>query len=269
MLGSSAAFGVGATGDSRTVPSFLAGTTGISFLNLGIRSGNSLQEVEASLAFIDHAGVVVVLSGFNVLLSCMQSLGEFDLFAPLFQEETLLKMRDYSLRDFKRFFKKRRMPHPGRHVVATGDTGIQQPRAGVSSAQRPDTKSQVENALSVFRRDIGHLAQPCRGPRRLVMAIQPFAPIAKPEISPEEEELFALSPGAESSSYDATMARLRETWPAYVTALMGICRELGVCVIDLNALEYPGWCFVDLVHMTDRGYEVAAKAIDSQLKGMA
>ena len=43
------------------------------------------------------------------------------------------------------------------------------------------------------------------------------------------------------------------------------CAELGVPFVDLSQATYTGWCFVDRIHMTDRGYEAAAAAIEELL----
>ena len=40
------------------------------------------------------------------------------------------------------------------------------------------------------------------------------------------------------------------------------CASSGVPFDDLSEGEYEGWCFVDRVHMTDRGHDAAAAMLE-------
>lgn len=59
---------------------------------------------------------------------------------------------------------------------------------------------------------------------------------------------------------------MKELWPKYVDQLIDVCHGMGIDVIDLNKIQYPGWCFIDPVHMIDIGYEKVAEHISGNIK---
>ncbi|MEU5387174.1 hypothetical protein ABZ391_25450, partial [Kitasatospora cineracea] len=89
LLGGSFTFGVGATGDGHTIAARLSRTRSERWLNLGIRAGNSSQELASVLPFALDAARVVVCSGVNNLVAGLQSNGRDDLFGPLFFEDAV------------------------------------------------------------------------------------------------------------------------------------------------------------------------------------
>ena len=40
------------------------------------------------------------------------------------------------------------------------------------------------------------------------------------------------------------------------------CADAGIPFVDLSRAPYEGWCFVDRVHMTDRGHDTAAAMLE-------
>ena len=67
MLGGSYVFGVGATRDEYCLPSQLH------FTNLGIRAGNSTQQLIASIPWLKAANTIIVCDGLNNLVANIQA----------------------------------------------------------------------------------------------------------------------------------------------------------------------------------------------------
>ena len=55
---------------------------------------------------------------------------------------------------------------------------------------------------------------------------------------------------------------LETHWGDYAGALQEGCAAAGIPFLDLSRAEYEGWCFVDRVHMNDRGHDVAAAMLE-------
>lgn len=255
LLGGSAAFGVGAGADDRTIASLLSRRLGCSFLNAGIRSGNSTQELVSALPFVAQADRVVVYTGNNTLLACLQSLGRFDIFAPLFQEETLARMGLLSLRSYRQMFRRGTLPdHLAEGQVCTPPTG-----------PAPSPRQAAAQALSIQTRDMELLRRLCEPSAELTVVIQPFALTAKADLTEEEEHLFDLLFKSKRESYALNKERMAELWPPYIEELTRACRNAGIHLIDANQCSLEGWCFIDPVHMTDRGYAAVSDYIVEHL----
>jgi hypothetical protein len=249
VLGGSFVFGVGATSDAATLPSRLAHLTGVPYLNLGIYAGNSLQELVASIPFLEKARTVVVCSGINNVFSSVQSLGHNELYGPLFFEGALATLG--------------RTPIPD--LVAEGADASAPPAEGGDAARvvpstdtAGDLQARLDGALRRQLRDLSVLAGAVRG--RLLFCLQPFADPALRDPSPQEQRLYDLAQERQGSW---TRARdfVAASWEAHTERLARGCGRLGVDFVDLPARAFTGWSFNDRVHMTDHGYAQAADLV--------
>jgi lysophospholipase L1-like esterase len=50
-------------------------------------------------------------------------------------------------------------------------------------------------------------------------------------------------------------------WAGYVERLRAAAEAVGADFVDLNTTPLEGWCFVDRVHMNDRGHRLVAEPI--------
>jgi hypothetical protein len=261
VLGSSFVFGVGATSDHETLVSHLNAILPYAFLNLGVRAGNSTQELVAAIPFVERADCIIVCSGINNLLVNLQSLGLNELFGPFFGEGTYEPLRNRPLAEIS-------------SVVAGGTSGLGLKRLARESLERmrprrktprrvttgagTDLAAHVDRAIRLQGRDLRLLARARRPGSTLLFAAQPFAPCCPRTPLPEERLLFDITDRAEGAEWEVTRDALIKLWPGYVAALRQICMDEGLPFLDLNACELSGWAFVDRVHMTDAGYRQAA-----------
>jgi len=274
VVGSSMVFGVGATSDGETLASHLNGMLPQSFLNLGIRAGNSTQELIAAVPFLERAECIIVCSGINNLLLNLQSLGLNELFGPFFEEGSYEELRGRTIAEVANLAAGRAGGLGGRRLALEGlrrftgrlTAGRRHAAAQGDGPLTPDEcERRLTRALELQRRDLRILARARRPASGLLFAAQPFAPVCHTNLSPEEQALFEMTehlggPGAEIVTTTMTML-----WPRYVAAMRQVCSEEGVAFADVADVELKGWSFVDRVHMTDAGYRQVAAFLASQV----
>jgi hypothetical protein len=255
VLGGSFTFGVGATSDRHTIPAHLARLTGQQWLNLGIRSGNSSQELAAALPLADSARRIIVCSGVNNLVAALQTTQRSGYFAPLFFESACAAVGKVAIHDLVESLE-RRGPAASLRAL-TGPRG----RAPALSP-RPEELTLAQRrdlALSRQVRDLRALGR-LAGTERVTFCAQPFADELT-RSHPAEQALFRAHDRRQGTRWQQVRTFALACWPDYVARLNGACSEAGIAFLDLPADGFTGWSFVDRVHLTDDGYEQAARLI--------
>ena len=224
---------------------------------------------------MQHTEHLVIVTGVNNLVTWFQNTGENDLFAPLFGEHVIKRLAELPLASLAAL-----ADDPlhavtswgllralmGRISCRTQSSELKKPM-GIASKPSGPTRAQLANAaeraLAQQTRDIEMLIRAGSPSMTTLLAAQPFLPTAGGKRSEEELELCELWDGLERDreQWNLLKAWLTETWPQYVSRLAGVAEQMGVEFVDLNALPYRGWSFVDHVHLTDHGYQQAAVAI--------
>jgi hypothetical protein len=276
ILGGSFVFGVGATDDQHTIVSALNAASGISFLNLGIRAGNSTQELISTIPFLANADYVLVCSGVNNLVVSVQSTGENDVYGPLFSEGLLTKLAQYpdsellkrlSLQDVGTTFLLNLLRKRIQNVLfgkLDGQKLGQRANFKHGDSER-DLDAVCEAAVDRTQRDLTLLAGACAGKSKLIFALQPFASVMPKKLSSEERQLFAITDKMQYQHWQMLKDELVRLWPTYASRLTEICAELDVPILDLSQAAYDGWVFVDRVHMNDAGYFQSAQHVAKEL----
>jgi hypothetical protein len=274
VLGGSFVFGVGATCDERTVVSGLNMRSEHCFVNLGIRAGNSTQELIAAIPFLEQAECAVIASGMNTLVAGLQSAGENELFGPLFDEEAMARIGDVGIQDLTKLLEDRTSETAVRlllRVLRQRLKGRVTPNGGRAPASsrfgaRPvDFPRAAERALERHRRDLRIVARALPRGARCVFAAQPFAESSGKALTVEENRLFEAADGLQDARWARLREFLRNEYPSYVNRLGKMCRHENVTFIDLNDAPLTGWSYVDRIHLTDRGYEQIAVRLAGDL----
>lgn len=298
LLGSSFSFGVGASDDSHTIAAELWRRTGVPYVNLALRAGTSIQELVAALPFAERPTTFVVCSGLNNLAAA--GLDYFlaergrrvdPLFGPMYDEGHLHTLTGFAIPQLARLardplgtvdegplrkeLRKRRRARirrrvgPVRRLVkrVRGRFARPAPARARRSADMPEEQFDevVADAAARQLRDLRHLRRLVPGEARVVFGLQPTAWSTTKEWSPEEVELFDLLDLIQPLRWKRLKHLLETRWASYGAMLEQGCSEAGVPFVDLSRGEYSGWCFVDRVHMTDRGYETAAAVLEGMV----
>src|SRR5262249_36509139 len=96
----------------------------------------------------------------------------------------------------------------------------------------------------------------------VIFALQPFATFLRKKMSPEEERLFEILDGLQGSTWRELKETTQSFEAPYQRDLEDYACELGLPYINLNKNKEfcrDQWLFVDRIHLTDSGYEVAAE----------
>ncbi|WP_328956981.1 SGNH/GDSL hydrolase family protein [Kitasatospora purpeofusca] len=262
LVGSSMAFGVGATSDEATVASRLWSRYAPSrpWLSVAGRSFNSTQEL---VLFLLHRHLVpeieriVVVSGFNNLGLARQPQSPNWNHGAFFQhnEFTEKLTADRPARKRDGLFGRR----PG---VPAMDTG---------NSPRPDAATQVTigTDLTLRHLDGWRLLAKSLG-AELSFALQPMATWVRDRPAPQEQLLFDELD--EMFSFTEVFGDIiaPETGRSYSAALRSGCERLGVPFVDLNPLlgeaaAADDWLFTDRAHLTDLGYDTVTGLLADRL----
>ncbi len=297
LLGGSFSFGVGASDDAHTLAAALWRRTGTPCVNLGIRAAGSTEELISVLPFADRTTTFVACSGLNSLasmgldrLSGGRATAIDPLFGPGYDEgrlrvltacslsrlaslanDPLGSLEDRELRD--ELWKRRRARisdrmRPARRLRKRVRGRFARPSdepAAPLSVDDGDLDEIVAAAATRQLRDIRLLSRVVPDGARVVFALQPTIWGVSKELSAEEQELFDLLDVLQPLRWQRLKDLLETRWSSYASAVERGCREAGVPFVDLGRGDYSGWCFVDRIHMTDRGYEAAAGVLEGVL----
>ena len=281
VLGGSFTFGVGASNDAGTLPAALWRRTGQPWVNLGLRAANSVQELVSTLPFVERATTFVVCSGLNNFSTARGAPGLDPLFGPMHHEAHMARLASvpitrlarlvddplgtFSDRALRRELSRRRRwrlylrVRRYRRLEKRIRGRFAPPKPAPSQPPPAEPTAEVfAEAAERQLRDLRLLRRLVPDAARVVFALQPLALYAERELSPEEEELFAALDLLQPGRWPQLKGLLEEHWPAYAAGLERGCAAAGVPFVDLSRARYDGWCFVDRVHMTDRGHDLAA-----------
>lgn len=253
VLGSSSAFGVGASSDACTVASRLNAQSDCLWFNYGGRAFNSTQELLLlSLFRPERIDSLVIFSGVNNL--------------------TLAYLSPKTSRIYNSFFRQRVYE---RAMANPPDASIGVRRAARSllvelankvrpsqSPPRASVENNYEDIMEAFRRDL-QVLKLLAPAKRLLFVLQPLATWIDKVLAPEEVKLFSILDSM-SGDWRILADFLRVHRQQYARDVESICSGLEVNFIDLNedpAFRQSEWLFVDRIHLTDRGYQLVADRI--------
>ncbi|MEH6374898.1 SGNH/GDSL hydrolase family protein [Streptomyces sp. KLMMK] len=236
LAGSSAVFGVGASGDHATVSSRLGShhAPGLPWLNFAGQSLNSAQELMLLTLFqhllAPEVAEIVLFSGVNNLVLSRLPAAQH-----------------------------------GRHG-AFFECG---PAPDASAVPGPAERIAHATALTVRHLGGWKLLAGALG-ARLTFVLQPLAPWVREEPAAQEKALFdELDDVSNWRRLHNDIASM-DVGRAYAAALREGCAGLGVPFLDMNealgaATGPADWLFVDRVHCVDAGYDAVARVLADRL----
>lgn len=263
LAGSSTAFGIGATSDAATLPSRLwtAHAPSVPWLNFAGRSHNSTQELLLFVLYrhlLPRVEDVVVLSGFN-------DLGLARLPAWMHGDSGAF----FNCREFYEAMDALRSRHQPAGLL--GRLGGRRPSPRPPDERVPELAEQIAHAVELTSRhlDTWRVVTDGMG-ARLTYVLQPLATWVRERPAPQERRLFAELDEVSSFARTYGDIALMEAGAAYSEALQRACEKLGVAFVDLNpvladAVGPDDWLFVDRIHFTDDGYDLAARLLAGSL----
>lgn len=254
VLGSSVAFGLGASSDSTTLASHLAFLTRRRWLNLGVLAANSLQELIAAVPFLHAASTVVIFSGLGNYLSMLRSRTPDNVFGPIFYEGTFAKLTQVPLFD---------LADLASGEARTDAETSRLPRQIPPKPDLTDALARVEAAARMQLRDLAFLARTAGDRTRILFCLQPLATPRTRAILPEEQEHYDFQEPLHGLSYEV----LENHLDLFADRLGQGCADLGVDFLKISADQFIGRSFVTNGVLTDEGNYQAAQMIHRTLEG--
>jgi len=255
ILGSSAVFGVGSSQDQFTISSYLSNQTKVDWLNFGGRAYNSTQELFRLILHLPKKmDQLVVFSGVNNITLSFLSSYSSPVYNSFFYQSSFQQSMEHS----SEFIGVRRAW--GRLLKELRN------RFFKSSESIPNELSRqtYKDVLICFERDLRALKVIADGiGANVYFVMQPLATWIEKRLSEEEVTIFNLLDSM-SSDWIVLAKQIADIKERYFEDVENICIALNINYYNMNlAPEFntKEWLFVDRVHLTDRGYELAARLI--------
>ena len=256
VLGASAVFGVGATSNSQTITSHLNRLCDSTWLNYGGRALNSTQELILLQLFMPRKlNNVVVCSGINNLTLA----GVSERCSPVYNSFFYQTM-------FERGMSAPPVDQIGvRQSLRLLRGALKRRLAGGEFTPPSDTvESRYKSVIACLARDLRCLSMLAKGAQAQVFfALQPFATWLDKELSSEERRIFGILDSL-SRDWRVLAEQLGAFRLRYAEDVRLLCEDLNIPFIDMNAADAfrsNEWLFVDRIHLTDRGYALAAEQL--------
>ena len=258
IVGSSAAFGIGATKDDFTISSIMSKNSDFHYYNLGGRAYCGFQEIilfNSLMGQMKNLNQIIIFSGVNDIFM-NNYIAVYDrILGPMFFTNYFKKAVElYSLgwkKKLLQFFKdKFLLSRPLKQKII-------------------DNK--FENIKEIIKRNIYCWSTIKKGKNiKLVYFLQPMTNWCKREISDEEQSLFKELDRIDSSSNNTLRSLDNDLYLKYKFFLKHLCADLDIEFYDCNdyfsqARFNKKWLFVDRVHLTDLGYNYISEYIKSKI----
>jgi hypothetical protein len=256
LLGSSAVFGVGSSSDAHTISSYLTRDTSQDWLNFGGRAYNSTQEVVRLMLHLPpKLKNIVVFSGVNNLTLAFLSSSTSPVYNSFFSQSVFERAMSNPPGEY--IGVRRALNRLGKEINHRFFGTIPAPvRAELGDA--------YADVMSCFDRDLRVLKCLADGVgARLIFAVQPLATWLDKNLSSEEQSIFTVL-DTMSDDWAVLADQISRVRDRYFEDVSRVCVKAGVAFCNLNlAAEFrlEEWLFVDRVHLTDRGCELAANVL--------
>jgi hypothetical protein len=256
IVGSSTVFGVGSSADRFTIPSSLNRVSETTWLNFGGRAFNSTQELILFLLHLpNRIDQLVLFSGVNNITLAFLSPSTSPIYNSFFYQSVFERAMQNPPDDYigvRRSFG--RLMNEVKHRF----------KLDSRKSAKLDIKDSYQNVLHCFKRDLRAFKILADGLGiQLHFALQPLATWIEKQLSSEEKEIFSILDSM-SMDWQVLSQQIKSVRDDYFFDVERICDELLIDYCNVNlAPDFltDEWLFVDRVHLTDRGCEVAAKIL--------
>ena len=251
LVGGSGAFGVGATSDTKTIPSILNQHSKDLWLNFGGRAFNSTQELLLFLFYQDllkNTKRVVLYSGINNLVLHYLSKNKSKELGSFFFSNQYQRAMSNSLHSLKR--------RALNAIIGTGKDELS------DTGKRLTSKDDV---ISLLKRDIRIWKSLCdMYDIELTYVLQPFSGWIKKDLSKEEEALFGELDKMPINHFKVIKNKLNNSeYMWFRKSLSEICKNANIKFFDMNEAiskqKLDGkWIYVDrhiLMMMVMKSYQ--------------
>ncbi len=255
LVGSSSAFGIGASSDGATLASQLNRKGSTAWFNFSGRAFNSTQEVIIFLLHLPKdVAQVVLFTGINHLVLSHLAGSASPVYNAFYYQSI-----------FEQGLKRGKMTGVRGSFQQFAQEVAQKFVPGKSDSPSRSSEERYDDGLACMERDlrIWALLQKSLG-FKLYFVLQPAIPWLNKALVPEEEELFGCL-NQIGTEYNKTLfSFLAQRKDQFQADAKRLCDQFEVPFLDLNGsdpFKQPQWLFVDRIHLTDAGFALAAELI--------
>ena len=257
VIGNSTAFGIGASSDKKTIPSYLTNFSNKRVYNLALRTCNSFQELILFLQVLnkfENLKTVVIVSGFNDVLIDKYVENKPLLNPPLFYQNRFNDMnKNLKNSFFKNLFDK----------ITLKDIINKKPNLEIDKAF--DWKENFSKNLKVWASISNEFNF------KTIFALQPYYKWSKKSYTAEETEIFNEIETKKIRTYEVLKDFNQDEYFKTDDYFKRVCKKNNISYLDLNKVlkshdTNNNWLFVDALHLTDLGYKIISEEINFLIK---
>ena len=257
VIGNSTAFGIGASSDKKTIPSYLTNFSNKRVYNLALRTCNSFQELILFLQVLnkfENLKTVVIVSGFNDVLIDKYVENKPLLNPPLFYQNRFNDMnKNLKNSFFKNLFDK----------ITLKDIINKKPNLEIDKAF--DWKENFSKNLKVWASISNEFNF------KIIFALQPYYKWSKKSYTEEETKIFNEIETKKIRTYEVLKDFNQDEYFKTDDYFQRVCKKNNIYYLDLNKVlkshdTKNNWLFVDALHLTDLGYKIVSEEINFLIK---
>ncbi len=256
IIGSSAAFGVGSSNDSLTIPSLLSENTDCDYFNIGVKAYSGFQEVILFNSLINNLKKikeVIIFSGINDIFMSRYIDNYDKILGPMFYTNQFYDSMAIGLK---------------KQLINRFSNLFISPKSELN-----ELKNNVNQSIfEIVRKNLYFWANIKNGMKiKLYFFLQPMSSWCIRELSEEENIIFnELDKNTNIKPNQVLKLMNSDVYTKYKSFLSETCKELNIDFFDCNEFlsskEYDNkWLFVDRVHLTDLGYKLISQFIKSKI----
>ena len=257
VIGNSTAFGIGASSDKTTIPSYLTNLSNKRVYNLALRTCNSFQELILFLQVLnkfDNLKTVVIVSGVNDVLIDKYVENKPLLNPPLFYQN---KFNDMNKNLQNSFFKNLIDKITFKNIIN------KKPNFEIDKAF--DWKENFSKNLKVWASVSNEFNF------KIIFALQPYYKWSKNSYTTEEAKIFNEIEAKKIRTYQVLKDFNQDEYLKTEDYFKRVCKKNNISYLDLNkVLKFHdtnnNWLFVDALHLTDLGYKIVSEEINFLIK---
>ena len=277
LIGGSAAFGFGASSDSKTISSILSEKTNTHFYNLGNSAFSGFQEIilfNSLSNYLVNINKIVIFSGLNDIFFSEFSKKYDQILGPFFfYNEFIEGMEKKTLRSSRKMAKFIFDPFIKEKINWNLITKKELFNRLINKNLKNNKSifNNEQNMKNILKRNLicWSNIQKAMGVK-LLYILQPMPSWFNKELSYEEEIIFNQLDSSSFVNFRNLKQLNYKKFLLYKNYIKEVCKKLKIQLVDSN--EYlkgkpfsKEWLFVDRAHMTDLGYKKISDMILSKL----
>ena len=269
IIGSSTAFGVGASKDENSISAQLSKKTDYHFFNISGKAFSGFQETILFQSLMEKIGKIekiVIFSGINDIFMQNYIKGFDEILGPFFFNDSYDEaMNSYAL-DWKRESLRILLSPFLPKKINWSNISKGELKKLIFASKNQNISKKISNINSLNQRNLKFWSLIQKSMKiKITFVLQPLFSWCEKEFSGEEKIIFNELDNASVKTF-SVLKQLdkKKNYKNYSSNLKNICNKFNIKFIDSNELIKKNkldkeWLFVDRIHLTDLGYKLISE----------